>query len=1688
MRKARKHARVKSRETAGQPKAQPIAAQTGAEAQPSRNEPFPIVGIGASAGGLEAFTQLLKHLPADTGMGFVLVQHLDPDHDSALVQILARVTSMPVREVANELRIAPNHVYIIPPNTDMATAQGVLKLQRRQAGRAPHHSIDFFFESLARDQHECAIGVILSGTASDGTLGMEAIKADGGITFAQDESARYDSMPRSAIAAGCVDFVLSPENIAKELGRIARHPYVAGQPLTPPPLSPLKGESKKDEGSAEKGAGQNGFQRILLLLDSHFGVDFSLYKSKTVHRRIARRMLLNKIDRPQAYATFLRGNPKELEALYSDMLINVTSFFRNPEAFEVLKEKVFPKLILKPRDKPHRVWVLGCSTGQEAYSIAMSFVEFSEQAGHARKLQLFATDVNEALLDKGRAGLYAKSLVHDLSPERLRRFFVEDNGGYRVAKFLREMVLFARQNLLSDPPFSQMDLVTCRNLLIYLEQDLQRKMLPTLHYALKPGGFLFLGESESLGSLADLFEPVDKKHKIFAKKPGLTAPLHFVPRHPAEKKEILTRKPPGAPEGFPTHVDTQREADRVTLNRFAPPGVLIDAQLQVLQFRGETSLFLKPPSGNASFQVLKMAREGLMLPLRAAIKKAKEENKAVRRVGVRVARNGGTRTVNFEVVPLAHLKERCCLIFFEEAKKGGLQTASASEAGQPEKIPGPHERRRVKRPEGRAPDEPRRIVELESALAENREYTQSLQEQHEAANEELQASNEEVTSANEELQSINEELETSKEELESANEELTTVNDEMVHRNAELNRTSADLNNLHTSINMAILLLTRDLAIRRFTPLAEKLFNLRTGDVGRPLSNVRHNLDLPDLEQLLQEVIDTSSERELGVQDNEGRWYSLRARPYLTLDNKIDGVVLVLSDIDTLKRSEQEIAAARDYAEAILGTTRYPLVVLTAELRVSTANAAFYKTFKVRPGETNGRLIYEVGNGQWNIPRLREFLEDILPRNSFFDNFEVTHDFESIGRRTMLLNARRLNTGEQDAPRRILLAIDDITEGKQLEALRLSEIRYRRLFEAAGAGGLVVDPRTHRITDANPFMTELLGYTREEFLEKELCEIGLFQNQAACEVAFRELHEKGIFRDDDLPVQTKAGERLTLEVIGNLYDEAGRQVIQCNIRDITGRNQAEEALRDSQAQLENMIGSAMDAIITIDSDQQIVFFNTAAEAMFGRSAQEAKGMPIDRLIPERFRHAHGEHVHNFGKTGVTKRSMGTLGAIYGLRRDGNEFPIEASISQVEVKGQRLYTVILRDITERRHVEEERKRLLTREQAARQEAEAANRAKDDFLATVSHELRTPLNSILGWSTLLRNHGLDDATSVRALESIERNAKVQAQLIEDILDVSRIIVGKMSLESRPLDLEQIINAAIDTARPAADAKSIQIQTHCDTDVGLVSGDPGRLQQVVWNLLSNAVKFTPNGGRVDIRLERLDSDVQITVCDTGKGISADFLPLVFDRFRQADSTSTRKYGGLGLGLAIVRQIIEMHGGTVHAESRGEGQGATFTVRIPIRGIGDKEDTKPRGGLVFPIVAQITPFVCSPQIYGLRVLLVDDQPDMLEMLRAALEQQCRAKVRTSVDVVTALDVFQQWKPDVLISDIAMPGEDGYTLITKVRALERQSGKRTPAIALTAYVRVEDRARVLQAGYDRFLPKPVEPSELFATLASLIQ
>jgi two-component system CheB/CheR fusion protein len=1064
---------------------------------------------------LEAFTELFRNLPPDAGMAFVLVQHLDPQHESVITQLLKRAASMPVHEVTNNLRVEANNIYVIPPNANLGISEGILTLKPRVRSRGGHHSIDAFFESLAQDQRERAIGVILSGTATDGTQGLEAIKIQGGITFAQNESAKYDSMPRSAVAAGCVDCVLKPEDIAKELILIAKHPYV---------------ENGLGQSEREAPEVKNGFKKILRLLRNRNSVDFSLYKSATFHRRIARRMVLNKCDTVEGYARFLRGNDKELDALRSDCLIRATSFFRDSETFDLLQRKVFPRLLKLRTDEPLRVWVPGCSTGQEAYSIAMALQESLEKLPWARKLQVFATDLNEVLLGKARHGLYGKNLVQDVSAERLRRFFVEEEGGYRVIKSLRERVVFARQNLINDPPFSRMDLISCPNLLVELDPNLKEKALPTFHYALKPEGFLLLGASDSISGFTGLFQPVDGKHKIYSSKTAATLPLRLpVSIKPDNEKRALLpsgarRSGPGQipvpPEprgGLRDEIIAAREADRLMVNQFAPPGVLVNAELQVLRFRGPTAAWLEPPTGKASFDLLKMAREGLMLPLRAAINKAKKQNKTVRRENIPMRQNGKSLATNLEVIPLKHLREVCFLILFEEAREFLSNKQRERRGGRLLSPALPSSSSSL-----------RRNAELERELAETRDYLQSIQEQYEASKDELQAANEEVQSANEELQSINEELETAKEELEASNEGLTTVNEEMADRNAELSRLGSDLLNLQTSTSLGIVLLARDLTIRRFSVQAEKQFNLIASDVGRPIRNVRHNFVFPDncssrggeahsspgsqrhltpavasdpssdLEAWLYKVVAEVHTRECDVQDKEGRWYSLRARPYLAIDNKVDGAVLVVVDITDLKRTEQEIKAARDHAEAIIRTVRDPLVILRTDLKVDKANEAFYRAFKITPQETENVLIYELGRGQWDIPKLRHLLDEIIPRNSSFSDFEVTHDFDHIGRRTMLLNARRLDNASGD-PERILLGIEDITERLQIE----DDLRESKALIALKQAELQIQQQRDELTRVSRLamlgeFSALLAHELSQPLSAILCDIGSMRHHLSC--------------------------------------------------------------------------------------------------------------------------------------------------------------------------------------------------------------------------------------------------------------------------------------------------------------------------------------------------------------------------------------------------------------------------------------------------------------------------------------------------------------------------------------------------------------------------------------------------------------
>ncbi len=848
------------------------AGATASKRAPDPDAPvFPVVGLGASAGGLEAFTLLLKALPIDPGMAFVLVPHLDPTHESAMTELLARATRMPVQQVRDNVRLEPSQVFVIPPGQNMTIVDGHLRLAKREAG--VHMPIDTFFSSLASELHSNAIGVILSGTASDGTLGAAAIKSEGGITFAQDSrSAKYDGMPNSAIAAGCIDFVLPPERIAEELLRIRLHPYVANSQL-----------EDTEQSTPDR---QLLMARIFRLMKQVCKVDFSDYKQATVRRRVLRRMALNRLDDLGEYTKFLLEHRDEVAALHNDILINVTRFFRDSGAFEALKGKVYPD-ILKSHSPQEavRIWVPGCSTGEEAYSHAISLLEYLTDIRAEVSVQIFGTDLSVPAIQKARSGVYRESIRNDISAERIKRYFTKVESGYQINKYIRDMCIFANQNVVGDPPFSHIDIVSCRNVLIYLSQNLQRRLAPIFHYALRPGGFLMVGNTEGLvGAGSELFDLAERKWKIYRKRAVPTPvafgvqPEHFDGRLGSQELESATVKL----EAARTPNDVQREADRLLLSRYAPVAVLVSADLEVLQTRGNASRFLEIPTGRVSLSLLKMIKPALLFDVQNAIAEARTSGGSARRVGLQRESGSESGRVAVEVTPIqaSSPSTQCFLIVFEEETIGEARPPAAHDDAE---LPEMDARDRVN-------------TQLRRELSATKEYQQSIIEALEASNEELQSANEEIQSGNEELQSTNEELQTSKEELESANEELNTVNEEMQSRNFQLTQTNNDLINLLGSVNLPIVMVNSDLSVRRFTPRAAELMGLSSNDVGRPLVRVNLKVKPPQFEAMMLEVMRDGATRqnEFGHEDKS---YRLRVTPYRTSDNRVEGVVAALYDI-----------------------------------------------------------------------------------------------------------------------------------------------------------------------------------------------------------------------------------------------------------------------------------------------------------------------------------------------------------------------------------------------------------------------------------------------------------------------------------------------------------------------------------------------------------------------------------------------------------------------------------------------------------------------------------------------------------------------------------------------------------------------------------------------------------------------
>ncbi len=952
---------------------------------------FSIVGIGASAGGLEALEEFFRHVPANSGMAFVLVQHLDPSHVSLLTEILQRATVMPVAEAADEILVESNHVYVIPPNRDMAIFHRKLQLSVPNEPRGQRLPIDSFLQSLAEDQRENAIGIILSGTGSDGTRGLCAILGAGGVTLVQEPTtAKYNGMPSSAIQAGCATKVLPVDKMPAALQLGARQLSDHDQAPNDPKRA-------------------SGMSHILMQLRTKTGHDFSLYKENTIIRRIERRMLHHAIVDMNVYARFLKENPVEATALFQELLINVTSFFRDADAFVVLREAILPELCKdKLEHSTFRAWVAGCATGEEAYSIAILLREWMEKSRREFRVQIYGTDLDDETIAIARAGIYSSNITQNVTPERLRRFFTkEDAGGYRIKKEIREMVVFAIQNVLKDPPFIKLDLLSCRNLLIYLGSELQNQLIPTFHYALRPGGILFLSPSESIGNHTDLFSPVNRKWKFYRT-------IHSVAASRAVMTKVLTwtagvgEKSPEEVVIKPKETNFAELTRRVLLQCFAPASVVTDLKGDIFYVYGETGKYLRPAPGQASLNVVEMAREQLELELRAAIRAAATEGTPILGKEVQIKSNGGFTTIELSVRPLSYDSNQSFLLisFQEVVSPNNVKSRSSQDA---------------------KPAELGRIEELERELAYLKENYRATLEEQQASNEELKSANEEMQSTNEELQSTNEELETSKEELQSVNEELITVNSELQSKIEQLAGMQNDMKNLLDNTHIGTVFLDESLIIRRFTRDAAAIYRLVSTDVGRPLSDIKSSIAGEELLIQARIVLETLMPFEQEVQTDSGIWYLVRIQPYRTLDNVIDGVVLTFTDINKRIKAETDMQLTRDLAESVVDTVDKPLLVMDGDLKVISANRAFFQYFQVTAADTIERKIYDLGNGQWNIPVLRELLEIILPRDQAFDGFIVEHDFPVIGHHRIRLNARRI-IGKSSELSLILLMTEDVDD------------------------------------------------------------------------------------------------------------------------------------------------------------------------------------------------------------------------------------------------------------------------------------------------------------------------------------------------------------------------------------------------------------------------------------------------------------------------------------------------------------------------------------------------------------------------------------------------------------------------------------------------------------------------------------
>jgi two-component system CheB/CheR fusion protein len=973
------------------PKRSPTEKKNNISEISSSNNSFYVVGIGASAGGLEALERFFGNMPESSGMAFIVVSHLDPNHISIMPELIQKSTKMKLFQAEDGMVVEPNHVYVAPANRDLAILNGTIQLIEPLEAHGFRLPIDFFFKSLSADLGEKAICIILSGMASDGTAGLKVVKSELGMVMVQDpKSAKFDGMPSSAIKTGLADYILPPEEMPDQL---------------------IKYSSKKVKGvlidrESSDGKIPDTFQKIFILIRTRTGHDFSLYKQNTIYRRIERRMNISQLDSLPNYIRLLQENPAEIESLFKELLIGVTNFFRDPESFEQLKKVLLELVKSKPDNSQIRIWVPGCYTGEEAYSVAIILRECMNETKKYPNVQIFATDIDNKAIEKARIGSFS-GIEADVGKERLNRFFTSEGSLFHIRKEIREMLVFAPQSIIKDPPFTKLDLISCRNLLIYLNTELQKKIIPLFHYSLLPNGKLFLGSSETIGGFVDLFSMVDKKCKIYKRKESVFSTQPFI--------EFPVLRPIGKTnETFMKTNEVKNIthlAEKIILESYSPNCVIINENGDIVYIHGRTGKYLELTHGEAKMNIFVMAREGLQQELPALIRKVLASKKSLTAEGIKVKSNGITQLINLTVKPIKDSTEM----------KGSLLLIFEDIIPQ-KKVPASKKIHYEKKSENI-------IKELERELKSTKENLRSTIEELETSNEELKSTNEEMQSTNEEMQSSNEELETSKEELQSLNEELITVNTELQNKNDELAVINNDMKNLLDSIDIPTIFLDNNLLIKRFTFHATKVVNLISSDIGRPINHIATNLKYQKFIEDAKEVLRTLVYKVIELQTNDGCWYQMRILPYRTTNNVSDGLVITFSDINNIKTAYEEInklnqgiQLAREYADNIIDTVRESLLILDKDLKVLSANRSFYKMFNIVSEKTVGKFIYDLDDKNWEIPQLRELLEQIIPERNIFEDYEVEYNSANAGRKKLLLNARQIFHGDKET-KLILLAI-----------------------------------------------------------------------------------------------------------------------------------------------------------------------------------------------------------------------------------------------------------------------------------------------------------------------------------------------------------------------------------------------------------------------------------------------------------------------------------------------------------------------------------------------------------------------------------------------------------------------------------------------------------------------------------------